>query len=140
MSGVDNLKLCPFCGGKFIDISYDRRIVYSCPTCGYERCFPGLLQLRKGPAEKKYAKIPYAVDDKTDKDGFLLDPEFQQYYHYDAPELAVKEMNERDGFIIELEKVSQAVYAELHAYQDPIYKEIMNKVLDIIEKHKGEEK
>lgn len=87
MDGVDLLP-CPFCGGDFVDKSYDRGTTFKCEPCGYDRHFPGLLQMKVSEVP-----IPY-----VDKEGKRVDPKdvkFQEYYHQFAKRDAIIEMNKR---------------------------------------------
>lgn len=83
------LKPCPFCGGKIIDSSYDRGIVFKCIPCGYRRCFPGLLT-----TVKNEQPIPYV--DKKGNPVKPADVKYQEYYHYENTEKAIIEMNKRN--------------------------------------------
>jgi hypothetical protein len=72
---------CPFCGGAFSDLSYDRRIVFACEACDYQRTFPGLLTLEKNDHPIKY------------QNGYK--PITQEYYHFENSQKAINEMNKR---------------------------------------------
>jgi len=80
------LKPCPYCGGKVVDDSYDRRIRFICKPCGYTKPYPGLIQDKVSPVP-----IPY-----SDGKGGTLDPSLvkhQEYYHQYAPEKAIEDFN-----------------------------------------------
>jgi len=80
------LKPCPKCGGKIKDDSYDRRIRFLCKPCDYTKWYPGLIQDKVSPVP-----IPY-----SDGNGGVLEPHLvkhQEYYHYNASEIAIEEFN-----------------------------------------------
>lgn len=80
---IEQLKPCPFCGGKpFVD-SCDRLIEIGCKSCGYYRVFHGIIQseFQTGVA------IPYS-------DGTISGDE---WYDKDANEKAIEAWNNRAG-------------------------------------------
>ena len=80
------LKPCPKCGGKIKDDSYDRQIRFLCKPCDYIKWYPGLIQDKVSPVP-----IPY-----SDGKGGVLEPHLvkhQEYYHYNASEIAIEEFN-----------------------------------------------
>ena len=89
MSDVEKLLPCPFCGGKYSERSYDRMIVYECVHCGYSRAFNGLLQAV--PNDKPILQY------KNDIGGIdrIKPEEAKEWYHSDAHEKAIEEMNKR---------------------------------------------
>lgn len=81
-----HLKKCPHCDGIITDHSYDRRIVFRCTTCDYDKTYPGIIQINKSQVP-----IPY-----SDNDGNIIDPKNiknQEYYHVNAGEYAISEFN-----------------------------------------------
>jgi len=77
---------CPSCNGQITDHSYDRMIVFKCLECNIIKQYPGLLQAKISPV-----MIPY-----KDNDGNIIDPKDvknQEYYHQNANEIAIEEMN-----------------------------------------------
>jgi len=74
------LNPCPICGGSIIDKSYDRRIVFRCSVCNYDKCYPGVVQTKVSPVP-----IPYK--------GGNFDDRYQEYYHQNAYLFAIEEFN-----------------------------------------------
>ena len=104
MSREDNLKPCPFCGDRFKYDACDRLISIKCETCNYSRGFKGILQVNPrqdndNPIPKRktiqYGVWPFkgsreiVVEGKDQTDGH------KEYYHYDANDMAINEMNKR---------------------------------------------
>ncbi len=79
---------CPFCGGQITDDSYDRREVFKCIPCGWQRTFDGLLTKVKNDKP-----IPYV--DKEGKDIKPKDVKYQEYYHHENIQKAINKMNTR---------------------------------------------
>jgi len=79
---------CPFCGDPAMTKSYDRGITIGCPACGYDRHFPGLLQLTINDKP-----IPYLKKDGTT--GLADNPKNQEYYWHDAYDKACDAWNIR---------------------------------------------
>lgn len=117
---------CPYCDGEIIDKSYDRGIVFVCSDCGNTKNYPGLLQMVKNGYP-----IPY-----SDGNGGTLDPskvKYQEYYHQDAPENAVKEFN-KWAQNTKLQRQREKKLKEItmsHSHSD--YEKYMNTLKRVIE-------
>ena len=80
----EELKPCPFCGGRAEKDAYDRGIFIGCTSCGYRRSFGGLLQPTPDPKNRPGGTKPVR------KGG-----EIKEYYHMNAHEDAAKAWNSR---------------------------------------------
>jgi hypothetical protein len=89
MSDIDKLLPCPFCGGQFAERSYDRMIKYICEPCGYSRAFDGLLSTVKND------KPILQYNDGNGGIKEIKPEDAKEYYHHDAHEKAIEQMNMR---------------------------------------------